>query len=439
MDSPVNIGSAANSAGSAEASNNVEIWKMRKLIKNLESARGNGTSMISLIIPPKEQIARWSQKLTEEYGTASNIKSRVNRLSVLSAITSTQQKLKLYNKVPTNGLLVYCGTIVTDEGKEKMVNIDLEPFKPINTSLYLCDNKFHVECLTELLESDMRFGFIVIDGNGALFGTLCGNTREVIHKITVDLPKKHGRGGQSALRFSRLRTEKRHNYVRKVAEIAVQIFITSDKVNVAGIVLAGSADFKSDLKNSDMFDQRLNSKVIKLVDVSYGGENGFNQAIDLCGEVLEGVKFIQEKKLIQKYFDEISMDTGKFCFGVDDTIKAMELGAVETLIVWENLEINRFLLTNPSTSATKILYLNPAQEKIRSLFLGRDENGAEIELEVTDKMSLVEWFANNYMNYGAELEFVTDKSQEGAQFVRGFGGIGGLMRYPVEIHHDEDD
>ena len=439
MDAPVVIGSASNSAGSAEASNNVEMWKMRKLIKNLESARGNGTSMISLIIPPKEQIARWNQKLTEEYGTASNIKSRVNRLSVLSAITSTQQKLKLYNKVPTNGLLIYCGTIVTDEGKEKMVNIDLEPFKPINTSLYLCDNKFHVECLTELLESDMRFGFIVIDGNGALFGTLCGNTREVIHKITVDLPKKHGRGGQSALRFSRLRTEKRHNYVRKVAEIAVQVFITNDKVNVAGIVLAGSADFKSDLKNSDMFDQRLNAKVIKLVDVSYGGENGFNQAIDLCGEVLEGVKFIQEKKLIQKNFDEISMDTGKFCFGVDDTIKAMELGAVETLIVWENLDINRFLLTNPSTGATKILYLNPAQEKLRSLFLGQDENGAEIELEVTEKMSLVEWFANNYMNFGAALEFVTDKSQEGAQFVRGFGGIGGLMRYPVEIHHDEDD
>ena len=119
-----------------------------------------------------------------------------------------------------------------------------------------------------------------------------------------------------------------------------------------------------------MFDQRLNAKVIKLVDVSYGGENGFNQAIDLCGEVLEVSN--SSKKSWSKYFDEISMDTGKFCFGVDDTIKAMELG-VETLIVWENLDINRFLLTNPSTGSTKILYLNPAQEKLRSLFLGQDE------------------------------------------------------------------
>ena len=116
-----------------------------------------------------------------------------------------------------------------------------------------------------------------MDGNGTLFGTLSGNTRDVIHKFTVDLPKKHGRGGQSALRFSRLRDEKRHNYVRKVAELAVQHFITNDKVNVTGLVLAGSADFKTELSQSDMFDQRLVAKVIKVVDVSYGGENGFNQ------------------------------------------------------------------------------------------------------------------------------------------------------------------
>jgi hypothetical protein len=44
-----------------------------------------------------------------------------------------------------NGLVLYTGTVMTDDGKEKKVNIDFEPFKPINTSLYLCDNKFHTE------------------------------------------------------------------------------------------------------------------------------------------------------------------------------------------------------------------------------------------------------------------------------------------------------
>ena len=80
------------------ADKNVEIWKIKKLIKSLEAARGNGTSMISLIIPPRDQVPRIAKMLADEYGTASNIKSRVNRLSVLSAITSVQARLKLYNK-----------------------------------------------------------------------------------------------------------------------------------------------------------------------------------------------------------------------------------------------------------------------------------------------------------------------------------------------------
>ena len=68
------------------------------------------------------------------------------------------------------------------------------------------------------------------------------------------------------------------------------------QVNCQGLVLAGSADFKNELNQSDMFDMRLVAKVLKIVDVSYGGENGFNQAIELAAESLSNVKFVQEKK-----------------------------------------------------------------------------------------------------------------------------------------------
>jgi peptide chain release factor subunit 1 len=427
---------AMSGAATDEGDANIEIWKIKKLIKSLEAARGNGTSMISLILPPKSQISMAAKMLADEYGTASNIKSRVNRLSVLSAITSTQQRLKLFSRVPPNGLVIYCGTILTDDNKEKKVNIDFEPFKPINTSLYLCDNKFHTEALSELLESDDKFGFIVMDGNGCLYGTLAGNTREVLHKFSVDLPKKHGRGGQSALRFARLRLEKRHNYVRKVAEVAAQMFISNDKVNVAGIVLAGSADFKNDLYQSDIFDQRLVAKVTKTVDVSYGGENGFNQAIELSAETLANVKFIQEKKLISQYFEQISQDTGKFCFGIEDTLKGLEMGAIETLIVYEDLPTLRITVKNSQTDEEKTLHLSKEQEADSSNFVTSDG----MELEVVDKMPLVEWFANNYKSFGATLEFVTNRSQEGSQFVKGFGGIGGILRYKVDfMDHEYDD
>jgi peptide chain release factor subunit 1 len=75
------------------------------------------------------------------------------------------------------------------------------------------------------LESDDKFGFIIMDGNGSLFATLNGNHREILHKMSVELPKKHGRGGQSALRFARLRLEKRHNYVTKVRVLHVCVCV----------------------------------------------------------------------------------------------------------------------------------------------------------------------------------------------------------------------
>lgn len=419
----------------ADEDKNIEMWKIKRLIKGLEAARGNGTSMISLIMPPKDQVARVQKMLGDEFGTASNIKNRVNRQSVLGAITSAQQRLKLYNKVPPNGLVLYTGTIVTEDGKEKKLNIDFEPFKPINTSLYLCDNKFHTEALNELLEADNKYGFIVMDGNGSLYGTLSGNTREILHKFSVELPKKHGRGGQSALRFARLRLEKRHNYVRKVAETATQMFITNDKPNVSGIVLAGSADFKNDLNTSDMFDQRLASIVLAIVDVSYGGENGFSQAIELSSDTLANVKFVQEKRLISKFFEEIAQDSGKYCFGVKDTLLGLDMGAIETLIVWEDLPVSRLTLMNTSTGAAEEKYLTEEQEQDSKNFIDKETGG---ELEVQEKVPMLEWLANNFRKFGCTLEIITNKSQEGSQFCRGFGGIGGILRYQVDMTEFEE-
>ena len=94
--------------------------------------------------------------------------------------------------------------------------------------------------------------------------------------MLVQLPKKHGRGGQSAVRFARIREEKRHNYVRKVCELATQHFITNDLPNVKGLILAGSAALKVNCFESDIFDQRLKNIVLTMLDVSYGQDNGLN-------------------------------------------------------------------------------------------------------------------------------------------------------------------
>ncbi|KAG2268014.1 hypothetical protein Bca52824_062569 [Brassica carinata] len=139
--------------------------------------------------------------------------------------------------------------------------------------------------------------------------------REVLHKFTVDLPRKHERGGQSVLHFARLSMEKRHNYVRKTGELATLLYI-----NPATIQPNVAASTK-----------RLSS-----------------------------VKFIQEKKLIAKYFEEISLDTGKY---------ALEMGAIETLIVWENLDINRYELKNSTSGEVVVNHFGKDQETDQSNFL----------------------------------------------------------------------
>ena len=156
---------------------------------------------------------------------------------------------------------------------------------------------------------------------------------------------------------------------------------------------------------------------------------------------------------LARYFDEVSKDSGQYCFGIDETLKALEMGAVETLIVWENFDVMRYVLRNPQSQETKVLHLRADQEKEKSHFQDKESG---VELEHVEEMPLLEWFANNYKNFGrnlsesilyrmsiagSTLEIVTDKSQEGSQFVRGFGGVGGILRYKVDLQNlnvDED-
>lgn len=157
------------------------MWKIKRLIKKLNNARGNGTSFVSLYIPAKEQLSRVTTMLTQELAQAESIKSRQTRQSVLSAITSTREKLKLYRNLPENGLIIFCGQIMMEDGKsEKKITFDFEPFKPINVFTYRCQNSFVTEPLEALLEDDEKFGFIIVDGNGVLYATLQGNNKEIL-------------------------------------------------------------------------------------------------------------------------------------------------------------------------------------------------------------------------------------------------------------------
>merc|ERR1711907_248794 len=95
-----------------------------------------------------------------------------------------------------------------------------------------------------------------------------------------------------------------------------------------------------------------------------------------------------------------------------ETMQAMEMGAVETLIVWENLSIMRYCWKR-SEGSPIVKFLRPDQESTEGHQVDPD-TGEQLELmDEEGCMPLLEWLANHYKECGCQLEIITDKSQEG--------------------------
>lgn len=326
-----------------------------------------------------------------------------------------------------NGLAVFCGKCVQEKiGKEKKLSIAFEPFLPLQHSLYKCDEQFHTNILKEQLSDNDVWGFVIVDGDGTSFHTLCGRTHEMIFEWNnISLPKKHGRGGQSKQRFERIRDQKRGWYLKEVADTTLRYFIDSNTTlpNIVGLIVAGFANLKNELVN--VLDQRLLKKLVSIVDVQYSGEQGFKEAITASEDCLMNIKYVKEQKIISKLFETISKD-GNYCIGYKDTIYALESGVVELLIVWDKMDYFRSEIKIKSTNEKKIIYHSEKQQFLENQ-------------EIITSIPLFDWILDNYASFGAKIEFVSDGSSIGDQFVNGFGGIAGLLRYNISLPSQTED
>lgn len=169
-------------------------------------------------------------------------------------------------------------------------------------------------------------------------------------------------------------------------------------------MLAGSADFKNDLNRTDMFDPRLQTKVVNIVDVSYGFENGLNQAIEKSAEALLNVKFMKEKALISDFFDHIALGDGMVIYGVQDTMKLIEAGAVGRIVCFEDLDYIRIKLKNSENGTISTVYVKPENATNAELFKDKD-SGVVLEPieEENEPNSLPEWLSVHYKDFGCEI------------------------------------
>jgi len=413
----------------AQSQDSVSRFRLKRTLDQLASKEGRGTELITLYVPPDRQIHEVIGQLREEYGTASNIKSRTTRKNVLDAIEKTMQRLKLFKHPPPNGLAVFCGAIPQNgPGTERMETYVLEPPEPIRVYLYRCDNRFHIEPLLEILREKDTFGIILIDGNDTLIATLRGRQINVVKEMTSGIPGKHRAGGQSARRFERLREAEVNQYYKRVGGHANEIL--SQVPDLRGLIVGGPGPSKYDFEDGDYLNYELKKKIVATVDTAYVGDNGIDEVLEKAPEILRGVRYSEEKRLVQRFLYEVGHDTGLATYGEGETRRALDAGLVSVLLLSEKLDITHVTIKCHFCGSTEDRLILPQEmarleQDVSSSQCSRCNN-ATLEVE---KKDLLEEFAEIGESKGVDVEVISAETEEGQQLLKGFGGIAAVLRY----------
>ncbi|MBI4214952.1 hypothetical protein HY546_03065, partial [archaeon] len=168
-----------------------EFFEFKRQLRFLKAQRGEGTELISVLIPPGANVADVSNRLREEASQAMNIKSKHTRKNVQAALESIMQTIKGVPKPPENGVAIYCGNV-----GGKIEQYTLIPPEPVPLSIYRCDSTFFTKPFEEMVEHKETFGLVVMDRREAMLATLHGKKVDILRRMTSGVPGKHHKGGQ---------------------------------------------------------------------------------------------------------------------------------------------------------------------------------------------------------------------------------------------------
>jgi peptide chain release factor subunit 1 len=413
-----------------ESSESVSRHRLKRTLETLASKEGRGTELISLFVPPDRQVHEVMANLREEHGTASNIKSRTTRKNVQEAIERTIQRLKLFKKPPPTGLVIFCGAIPQNGlGSERMETYVLVPPKPINVYFYRCDNRFHIEPLMEILREKETYGIIVIDTNDAALATLRGRRMDVQKELTSGVPGKHRAGGQSARRFERIREAAINDYFKRIGNHATNIF--SQIPDLKGIIIGGPGPTKYNFEEGEYLNYMLREKIIATLDTSYVGSSGVKEIVEKSGEILRGVRYAEEKKIVQRFLYEVGHDTGMEAYGESEVRRYLRDGLVDTLLLTEKLDLSDVKVACKNCDYTEQKLLDPRDlpklEKETSQT--QCPKCLNQTLAIEEKKDLLDELVDDAERAGAKVEVISTDTDEGVMLKESFGGIAAILRY----------
>ena len=418
---------------SSKKRTSLELFRLKKTLNTLASKEGRGTELVSLYVPPGKQISEVMSMLRDEYGTASNIKSTTTRKNVQDAIVKVQQRLKLFKEAPENGLVIFCGAIPQDgAGSERIETYVILPPEPIHIYLYRCDARFHTEHLQELLREKETYGILLIDASATTLATLQGRRLEIVREFTSGVPGKTRAGGQSARRYERLREMRLQEYFRRVGEHANETFLPIE--NLKGLIIAGPGPTKQDFEKGDYLNYMLKDKIIDTIDTAYVSEQGVKEVVGKAPEIMRKIRYIEEKQIVQQFLYEIGHDTEMATYGEEEVRRALEAGAVRTLLLSEGIDITRVKVKCNACGYEE-------QQTMKSHMLtGFEQNlsGKSCPkckapaLGIAETQELIENFAQLAEYTNTDTEMISGETEEGQMLKNSFGGIAAMLRFKLQ-------
>jgi len=179
----------------------------------------------------------------------------------------------------------------------------------------------------------------VLDASGAAFATLRGKRLDTVKQITSGVPGKFRAGGQSARRFDRQREAKMQDYFKRVGEHTNEIFLPIE--NLKSLILGGPGPTKFDFEKGNYLHYTLKEKIVATIDTSYVTEQGVEEAVDKSEDILRRIRYVEEKRIMQKFLREIGQDTGLATYGENEVRGHLKAGIVDTLLLSEDIDLVR--------------------------------------------------------------------------------------------------
>lgn len=410
----------------------LEMFRLKRTLNTLASKEGRGTELVSLYVPPGKAISDVLNTLRDEYGTASNIKSTTTRKNVMDAIVKVQQRLKLFKEPPEKGLVIFCGAIPQNgAGSERIETYVIVPPEPIHIYLYRCDARFHTEHLQEMLREKETYGILLVDSQNATLATLQGRRLEIVRELTSGVPGKTRAGGQSARRYERLRDMRLQEYFTRVGRHANETFLPIE--NLKGIILAGPGPTKYDFEKGEYLNYMLKGKIIDTVDTAYVEEQGVKEVVEKAPEVMRKVRYIEERKIVQQFLYEVGHDTGKITYGEEEIRRALESGAVNTLLLSEGLDTSRVTIKCSTCSCQEQQSIkNTKLMEFQQSLVGKQCPKCNAQaLSVIETEDLIDDFAKLAEYTNSEVEIISTETEEGQMLKNSFGGVAAILRFKV--------